>query len=214
MSLDRSKKREKQPSRSRDGEGRREEPGQQPGVPQRSRGVDVGSMPGSDLGLSKENSRRDPKGSTASTSLQGKTGMAAREVGVLDSSVDPWESTTHGEPREDTCSRTQKRREGDGDGSSEIKTPDKVRHLQITLYRKAKAKPEYRFWSLYGELLRPDVLKLAWKRVASNGGAAGVDGVSIQKLKTAPGGISQWLQELSEELRSKQYHPQAGVMCL
>lgn len=51
-----------------------------------------------------------------------------------------------------------KRSEGLGDGSLEIKTPDKVRRLQITLYRKAKAEPEYRFWSLYGELLRLDVL--------------------------------------------------------
>jgi hypothetical protein len=46
-------------------------------------------------------------------------------------------------------------------GATRIRTPDKVRRLQITLYRKAKADPKYRFWSLYGELLRPDVLNAA-----------------------------------------------------
>jgi len=37
---------------------------------------------------------------------------------------------------------------------SGIGTPDKVRELQIALYRKAKASPRHRFWSLYGELAR------------------------------------------------------------
>lgn len=209
MSPEMGKQRENQPSRSRSGEGRREESGQQPETPQRSRGIHVGGMLGSDLGISKEISCRDLNRSTLSASPQGKTDAVAREVGVLNSSVDLWESITHGEPREDTCSRTQKRREGHGDGSAEIKTPDKVRHLQITLYRKAKAEPEYRFWSLYGELLRLDVLEQAWKRVASNGGAAGVDGVSIQGVKTAAGGVRQWLQALREELSTKRYRPQA-----
>jgi len=49
-------------------------------------------------------------------------------------------------------------------GATQIITPEKVRQLQITLYRKAKAQPRYRFWSLYGELLRLDVLESAWKR--------------------------------------------------
>jgi hypothetical protein len=35
-------------------------------------------------------------------------------------------------------------------GATRIITPDKVRQLQIALYRKAKAEPKYRFWSLYG----------------------------------------------------------------
>src|SRR4029077_12491415 len=46
-------------------------------------------------------------------------------------SVDLWESITHGEPREGTCSRTKRRSVGHGDGSKEIRTPDKVRTLQI-----------------------------------------------------------------------------------
>jgi len=53
--------------------------------------------------------------------------------------------------RDAACSHASSRREGAGDGPQGITTPAKLRHLQDTLYRKAKAQPEYRFWSLYGE---------------------------------------------------------------
>jgi hypothetical protein len=46
----------------------------------------------------------------------------------------------------------------------------------MALYRKAKAEPKYRFWSLYGDLYRTDVVELAMSGIARNGGAAGVDG--------------------------------------
>ena len=65
----------------------------------------------------------------------------AGEVGVLHSSVDLWESRTHEEPREGTCSNAARRSEGRGDGPRGLTTPKKVRKLQITLYRKAKAEP-------------------------------------------------------------------------
>ena len=60
-----------------------------------------------------------------------------------------------------------------------IVTPEKVRKLQRALYRKAKAEPRYRFWSLYGELSRQDILETALAQVARNGGCAGVDGVEV-----------------------------------
>ena len=47
--------------------------------------------------------------------------------------------------RDAACSQASSRREGAGDGSPEITTPEKLRHLQDTLYRKAKAQPDYRF---------------------------------------------------------------------
>jgi RNA-directed DNA polymerase len=56
--------------------------------------------------------------------------------------------------RDAACSHASSRKEGAGDGSQEIATPEKLRHLQDTLYRKAKAQPGYRFWSLYGENIR------------------------------------------------------------
>ena len=208
MSLDKEAKREKQPNQSRKGEGRREESGQQPGTSQRSPGVVVGGMLGSDAGISKETSCRGRRRSRAGTSRGGKASLAARGVGVLHSSVDLWESITHREPREGTCSRTKRRSVGHGDGSKEIRTPDKVRTLQIALYRKAQAEPGYRFWSLYGELLRTGVLESAWKYVSSNGGAAGIDGVTIAGLTNAPGGIRPWLEQLRDELKTKRYRPQ------
>jgi group II intron reverse transcriptase/maturase len=79
--------------------------------------------------------------------------------------------------------------------------------LQITLYRKAKSKPEYRFWSLYGEVQRADVLETAWRRVKANAGAAGVDGVTIEELSADAQVEAAWLNALREELHHKKYRP-------
>jgi group II intron reverse transcriptase/maturase len=79
--------------------------------------------------------------------------------------------------------------------------------LQITLYRKAKSKPGYRFWSLYGEVQRADVLAAAWRRVKANAGAAGVDGQTIEELTADPQVQAAWLSALREELHAKTYRP-------
>jgi group II intron reverse transcriptase/maturase len=79
--------------------------------------------------------------------------------------------------------------------------------LQITLYRKAKSKPEYRFWSLYGEVQRADVLERAWQRVRANAGAPGVDGVTIEDLAADSQMLKAWLDALREDLRAKKYRP-------
>jgi group II intron reverse transcriptase/maturase len=92
-------------------------------------------------------------------------------------------------------------------GATQIKTPDKVRELQIALYRKAKASPKYRFWSLYGELLRPDVLARALETQRRNDGEAGVDGQSLAAIHASPAVQQQWLDRLREELRTKTYRP-------
>jgi Retron-type reverse transcriptase len=132
---------------------------------------------------------------------------ASGEVGVLHSSVDLWDSKTHGERREDTRLDAEERRVGHGDGPKGLPTPDKVRKLQTTLYRKAKADPSYRFWSLYGEILREDVLAEAWQRVSRNGGAAGVDGKTIDEIAATSEQLEKWLAELRAELRDKCYSP-------
>ncbi len=142
-----------------------------------------------------------------------EAGRVAGEVGVLHSSVDLWESITHGERREGTCSNARKRSEGGGDGSRELTTPEsnKVRKLQLTLYRKAKAEPQYRFWSLYGEVLRRDVLAAACDAVAANGGAPGVDGERLETIAATAQSKEQWLEKLREELRTKSYRPSPGA---
>ena len=131
----------------------------------------------------------------------------AGEVGVLHSSADLWESTTHGEPREGTCPNASKRSEGRGDGPRGLRTPNKVRKLQITLYRKAKAEPKYRFWSLYGEVQRRDVLEAALEAVRENGGAPGVDGESLESISQTAEGKEKWMEALRLELKEKRYRP-------
>ncbi|MEI6349961.1 MAG: hypothetical protein WCP06_02510 [Verrucomicrobiota bacterium] len=81
----------------------------------------------------------------------GKAGEVAAVVGDLHSSVDLWamadefrQSIAERSPREVTCSMRASGSEGEGmAGASRIETPDKVRSLQIALYRKAKAEPRY-----------------------------------------------------------------------
>jgi group II intron reverse transcriptase/maturase len=102
-----------------------------------------------------------------------------------------------------------RRSKGPGDGSRELLAPNKVRELQITLYRKAKAEPHYRFWSLYGEVLRRDVLEAAYAAVKQNKGASGVDGQSLASIEATEGGKTKWLEELREELKEKRYRPEA-----
>jgi RNA-directed DNA polymerase len=145
------------------------------------------------------------------TPSNGKVDRATTGVGGVRSSDDPVPDLWFGEPTEErrdaTCSAEVKRREGRGDGPQGLPAPDKVRQLQITLYRKAKSKPKYRFWSLYGEVQRADVLDAAWRRVKANAGAAGVDGVSIEELAADAKLEAAWLGALREELHRKTYRP-------
>lgn len=109
--------------------------------------------------------------------------------------------------RDAACSHASSRREGAGDGSQEITTPEKLRHLQDTLYRKAKAQPGYRFWSLYGELTRRDLLEHALQLVVRNGGAPGVDGESLAHVTATPATQARWLEALQREMKDKMYRP-------
>ena len=197
------------PSRSLIGEGRREEAGQQPGPSQRSSGVSVGGTPVSSVKVSWEVSgdgcKTQPAAQTGRTS---QAGGVAGEVGVPHSSVDLLYFQRSREPRGDTCSmRRGEAKDAGMAGETRIETPDKVRQLQITLYRKAKSAPKHRFWSLYGELLRKDVLETALAAQEGNGGAAGVDGQSLASITADPARRQQWLDALQEELKAKTYRP-------
>jgi RNA-directed DNA polymerase len=61
-----------------------------------------------------------------------------------------------------------------------LEMPDKVRDLQIKLYRKAKSEPDYRFYQPYDKVYRADVPLRAWVLAKANQGAPGVDGESLQ----------------------------------
>ena len=64
---------------------------------------------------------------------------------------------------------------------------DKVRELQRTLYRAAKADPGRRFHALYDKVHRRDVLERAWELVRANRGAAGIDKQTIADVERVRG---------------------------
>jgi len=83
---------------------------------------------------------------------------------------------------------------------------DKVRELQRKLWASAKRSKTRRFHALYDRIYRSDVLKEAWSRVRSNGGAAGVDRETIQAIEEY--GVEKFLRETHEALREGRYRPQ------
>jgi RNA-directed DNA polymerase len=87
-----------------------------------------------------------------------------------------------------------------------LEIPDKVRELQIKLYRKAKKEPEYRFYLLYDKVYREDVLWRAWTLARANNGAAGVDGKSFEDIEKE--GVREWLDGLRKDLQDQTYRPQ------
>ena len=86
------------------------------------------------------------------------------------------------------------------------KNPDeKVRQLQRRLWVCAKQSRTRRFHALYDRIYRSDVLWEAWKRVRGNGGAAGIDGETIQAIEQR--GVETFLLEIEAALRAGRYRP-------
>jgi len=88
-----------------------------------------------------------------------------------------------------------------------LTTPNKVQELQAALHAKAKGSPDFRFYSLYDKVYRLDVLRNAYKRCKSNGGAHGVDGQTFKDIKEYD--ETKWLGELAAHLKEKKYRPEA-----
>ncbi|MBV9006069.1 MAG: group II intron reverse transcriptase/maturase [Solirubrobacterales bacterium] len=82
---------------------------------------------------------------------------------------------------------------------------DKVRELQRTLYRAAKADPERRFHALHDKVYRRDVLERAWELVRANRGAAGIDRQTIADVERY--GVGRLLDELAADLREGRWRP-------
>jgi RNA-directed DNA polymerase len=78
--------------------------------------------------------------------------------------------------------------------------------LQTALHAKAKKSPNCRFHALYDKVYRRDVLAYAYERCRANGGAAGVDDQTFEDIERYD--LERWLDELTQELKSRTYHPQ------
>ena len=82
----------------------------------------------------------------------------------------------------------------------------KLEDLRAKLSQRAKAKPDFRFYSLHDKVYRTDVLEAAYAQVRSNGGAPGVDGQTFEDIEKA--GVEHYLAELARDLKEKRYQPQ------
>jgi len=87
-----------------------------------------------------------------------------------------------------------------------LATPAKLRTLQRALYVTAKQEPARRFHALYDKVWRNDILAHAFALSQENGGAPGVDGISFAQIEAY--GVTRWLGELREEVRTGRYSPQ------
>jgi RNA-directed DNA polymerase len=87
-----------------------------------------------------------------------------------------------------------------------LTTPPSVQKLQTALHEKAKGSPSFRFYALYDKVYRTDVLAFAYECCKANRGAAGVDGQTFENIEEY--GLKRWLDELTQELKSRSYQPQ------
>jgi RNA-directed DNA polymerase len=83
--------------------------------------------------------------------------------------------------------------------------PPKLRELRAKLRAKAKREPKFRFYSLYGHLCQPWVLQAAWTQVQANGGAPGVDGVTIGQIGHSEESVRAFLAVTEQMLRTRSY---------
>jgi group II intron reverse transcriptase/maturase len=84
---------------------------------------------------------------------------------------------------------------------------EKVRLLQLKLYQKAKQESGYKFYILYDKIFLRHVMEEAYKRCKKNGGGPGIDGQTFLDVESY--GAEKYLTEISEELRKREYRPQA-----
>lgn len=82
----------------------------------------------------------------------------------------------------------------------------RTQELRQKLQAAAQARPNRRFHALYDKLTLGYLLETAWQMVAKNGGAPGVDGVTLDQIQQA--GVAAFLKGIATELREGTYRAQ------
>jgi len=93
-----------------------------------------------------------------------------------------------------------------GDRLSMTITESKIQNLRTKLAIKAKQEPNFRFYCLYGHILRMDMLRVAWNQVKKNGGCSGIDNISLNSFDSEEK-VTEFLISIQQELRDKSYRP-------
>jgi len=88
----------------------------------------------------------------------------------------------------------------------ELPSTEWLREFQRKLHEKAKAEPEFRFYSLYDKTYRMEVLEKAYRKAKANGGTCGVDGETFEDVEKK--GTTTYLAELQLEMKEQRYVPQ------
>ncbi len=87
----------------------------------------------------------------------------------------------------------------------EMTTLERLRLFQLKLYQKAKQEKEYKFYVLYDKLSLGYIMEQAYKRCRANNSGPGIDGMTFKDVEEY--GVSRFLEELGEELRTRTYKP-------
>ena len=88
-----------------------------------------------------------------------------------------------------------------------IKAPGSLQDLSKSLYDKAKAEPNWRFWGLYVHVCKKETLQEAYQMAKKNNGAPGIDGVSFDAIEES--GSEGFLKQIQDELVQQTYRPMA-----
>jgi len=104
---------------------------------------------------------------------------------------------------------TGRKQEGDADASIPVNT-GVILDMQRKLYGWSRNDPQKVFSDLFNLVCDRRTLALAWKQLSKNQGSRtpGIDGVTRRKIEERPGGVTQFLEDLREELRQGIYTPQ------